>query len=69
MTEWIAVDENLPAQKGYYIVFNRGCETAWYSGPMTKQWRRGFYNNRCDPTHWMPLPAPPELTEEVIDGQ
>lgn len=72
MSEWISVDERLPAKSGVYPACSalpqRRPPDDWvdslcmYNAEAKKgesRWQHssGFYDNGI--THWMPLPAPP----------
>ena len=65
--EWISVEQRLPEVNGPYLIYTdiRGCENAYYS-PLNKTWDTDSMINE-KPTHWMPIPDPPEasMTEEV----
>jgi hypothetical protein len=75
MSNWISVDERLPAGDDVVLVWDgntcvRGCRggtpygRAWYLVDM-----RCFLNMQ-QITHWMPLPAPPGATQtgEVVEA-
>jgi len=64
--KWISVKERLPDKMGGYIVVN-----AKYGVVKHGYWHHGVqrfttYNDDelTDITHWMPLPDPPEATDE-----
>lgn len=58
MSEWIPVSERLPETPDIvlvydgYIVSCGGC----YKGA----WSWTDADDACEPTHWMPLPEPPQ---------
>jgi len=55
MSEWISVEDELPAEGQMVVAFhNHGDSTGW----TTYCWDRWWKMN--DVTHWMPLPAAPD---------
>lgn len=65
MSEWIRVDDRLPEEDGYYLVYgnsNRGLifmTSDWYDASVYDWW----HYPHAQVTHWMPLPEPPESEE------
>jgi hypothetical protein len=69
---WIPVDESLPDLEdengdspnvlGYYPDFPPDIQLVWYTG---NGWEDGDGSGRDvkAPSHWMPLPAPPETSK------
>jgi hypothetical protein len=37
----------------------------WSTPPYAQWWSDSWAPPTCDPTHWMPLPAPPQSQNEV----
>lgn len=70
MSEWIRVEDKLPATGEKVIVYRPTAESTQdqpvrvvrYTGHMRTSWQgveHGF-ECICHPTHWMPLPAAPK---------
>lgn len=55
---WISVEERLPEEDGFYLVWGPTIytDTKWYDQRSLAQ-----YLWKHDVTHWMPLPKPPEV--------
>jgi hypothetical protein len=63
MSEWIPVSERLPEDDENVLVFDPKCygtHIAWCHKDSTGEivWASQVYYG-LEPTHWMPLPAPP----------
>lgn len=64
--EWIKVSDRLPKQIAEaHLVHEEylGVHVSFYDG--ARKWTHPFYNTFRNVTHWMPLPEPPEMDEEV----
>lgn len=63
-TRWIPVTERNPDKRGYYLVW--GNRESMDTVGIAK-WEAGFWwqarNDEHDPSHWMPLPDPPEALD------
>ena len=63
---WIPVTERLP-EKGVNVIAlgsRGGVYTAQYKGSI--YWHKlNARNHMCEPTHWMPLPNPPEENDNA----
>lgn len=58
MAEWIPVTERLPDNRNYVLAcFDDIQAIAYYDDSM---WREVITHAVFYPTHWMPLPEPPE---------
>jgi hypothetical protein len=55
---WIPVSERLPDKSGGYLIFNCGCENAYFDFKDGSWETETMFN--VEPTHWQPLPPPPE---------
>lgn len=55
--DWIPVTEILPDGKWNVIIFADTFVSEWYYYPIHNCWYRN--ENDVKPTHWMPLPLPP----------
>ena len=75
MDKWISVEDRLPEDVGLYLAHNGGLTfiTSYNLWNIYKRPEAGFFQVRHPypttskytqqthrPTHWMPLPAPPE---------
>lgn len=61
---WISVEDRLPEQGGAYIIYAGIVGIAWYKkGSQLWESPSGLVTEISDGlvTHWMPLPAPPEV--------
>lgn len=62
--EWISVKDRMPEPHTNVLFFGRyGFFIGWYSHLM-KKWRSDEYGEVQEVTHWMPLPNPPEATND-----
>ncbi len=59
MGDWISVDERLPEDSGWYLVWmDSGAPHVYWWWDAQEEWAGG--ENDCAPvTHWMPLPEQP----------
>jgi hypothetical protein len=74
MMEWISIDQMLPEESSYdYILFCNAQEVfcgRYFDGnsfdgePKFKSETTGYITRDSEITHWMPLPAPPEVKNE-----
>ena len=73
MTDWISVEERLPAQSGNYLICFRcrGSDaeevyvssTFCYAEGESPRWDAQVIRDDIKITHWMPLPEPPEVNK------
>jgi hypothetical protein len=59
VTEWISVKDAEPEKEGYVLVYDGSLHVSRFNPR-----QHGSYRYDCDtydvtPTHWMPLPPPP----------
>jgi hypothetical protein len=72
MSEWISVEDRLPEHKervlGYWAALEdgayEGIEISWRAN--SNIWTSYFVPGFSEITHWMPLPEPPEKTNEHL---
>ena len=74
--KWISVDDELPEEEGWYLVYttpnrehksiNKAMFCKGYAWGNFESYWRGAGGHWANVTHWMPLPEPPERekTEE-----
>ncbi len=67
-TEWISVDERLPEESGYFLVYisreSEGFRVNAYYYCEDEMWENGdtmASSEYFGITHWMPLPEPPKM--------
>lgn len=66
MGEWRSVKSNGPPgledvlcyEDGNLYVGNRDSRGKWWTD--ASEYNDGFYSPTCNPSHWMPLPEPPQ---------
>ena len=58
---WISVKDRLPEKSGGVLIFDYGCENAFYDAPSNRWETESTFNAK--PTHWQPLPPPPEALD------
>lgn len=67
VSEWISVDERLPEDDKTVLVFGgKGIYTAKHNpknGAVRGWWKLNGKSHYCNPTHWMHLPAKPEVNK------
>ena len=67
LNKWISVEERLPEKEGHYlVVINNTVVCGYYLDKESGAYPKGFYDFMfdngqayCRPTHWMPIPNPP----------
>lgn len=60
MEDWIDIKCEIPIFEDNYLVYllnGNICIGYWLSGDF---WGTGYYSNRLEVSHWMPLPAAPK---------
>lgn len=60
--QWISVKDRLPEEDQEVLIYDwpsRSTCIFWKSRKLAHQWELSNGRN-CNPTHWMPLPKPPE---------
>jgi hypothetical protein len=70
MPKWIPVSERLPVIKDRVLVRVDGWTTIAYrinASSVYNAWVGPDGHGLLPPTHWMPLPEPPEVTPSVAD--
>ena len=62
MMEWISVEDRLPENTGWYLVYHHNGKMGqckFYTNP-NEWWYEGTSCHKTRCTHWQSLPAPPE---------
>lgn len=74
MTEWISVEERLPEQEGWYLVYTMPDKK--HKSVNKAEFRKGYEWNNFEPywrgaggnwgnvAYWMPLPEPPRTPQK-----
>lgn len=61
LPRWISVAERLPEDRDYCLVaVEDSLGLAWWHNEPTSKFIHEDIDNSWTPTHWMPLPEPPE---------
>ena len=61
--KWFSI-ESAPLDGTPVLVFDGEVALAWYEGEFGWRSYHGDGDPRWDPTHWMPLPDPPQQSED-----
>ena len=60
MSEWISISERLPQDGQDVLVFDEGTISVKSLSSYTHKWHPYENGFDCEPSHWQPLPKPPE---------
>ena len=58
--QWISVKERLPEEGQDVLVFDEGIFSVKSLSSYTHKWHPYENGFDCEPSHWQPLPKPPE---------